>query len=326
MVTTTPVVALIGAGGIARMHAVGWAELGVKGQVYSPSSATRFVTEHGGMIAACTLDEALEGVDFVDICTPTDTHAQIISHAVKAGLDVLCEKPITRTAGRAREMVDAVVGRGLKFMPAHVVRWFNDYDAAHTSIDAGDLGTIDTLSYSRTGPSPQPRWFHKLERSGGMVMDLMVHDFDQALWNAGPVVKVSGHELPAALDGSQTARVQLIHQGGATSHISGTWGPPGCQFHTTFTVTGTEGVLDHDSLEHRQGRLDEREARTRSSRHPQIVSTSPYHLMLADFLSWQQGGPQPRIKPHDGVVAVEVAQAALLAVQSGQTIELEPHT
>lgn len=324
MSTDSPVVALIGAGGIARMHAQGWVELGAQMRVYSPSSAVRLASEFPNTAPFSSVAQAMMGADVVDVCTPTDIHESVAIQALESGLDVICEKPLGRTAAQARAIVAAADRAGRKLLPAHVVRWFHEYEAAHATISAGDLGIVDELHFTRTGRRPEPAWFHDLDRSGGMVLDLMIHDLDQALWLGGDVVEVTGQTAPVALDFSESAQVHLRHAGGARSTIDATWGPPSTRFRTTFTITGSEGVLDHDSRAHRQGRMDERSARTQARHSPHVVSTSPYHQMLADFLAWHRGGPTPPITPVDGVRAVVLAEAALAAVQTGDTITLAP--
>lgn len=320
MGTDSPVVALVGAGAIARLHANGWAELGVPLRVYSPHSARGFAARHPGALAVGSLAEAIDGADIADICSPTDTHEEAVLAAISAGLDVICEKPLARTTAQALGLQHAAKAAGRKLMPAHVVRWFWDYEAAHTSVSAGDLGELTHLRLTRIGPMPTPDWFHETDRSGGMVMDLMIHDMDQALWNAGPVAQVSGRLHPLNLDGSLIAELTLAHVSGATTSIEGTWGPPGTEFHTTFALRGSEGVLDHNSRTHRQGRIDARDARKQVDRMPYVISTSPYHLMLADFLSWHHGGSAPPVTAADGVAAVHLAEAALQAVSSGEVI------
>lgn len=318
-----PVVALIGAGGIARLHVVGWSELDVQSRVYSPSGAGDFAARHPGTVATASIEEAFAGADFVDICSPTDTHRDVASLAFNAGLDVVCEKPLARTTDDAQHIVDDAAAAGRKVMPAHVVRWFSEYEAAHSNVAAGDLGTLNSLTFTRTGARPERDWFHDLERSGGMVLDLMIHDLDQALWNAGPAASVGGTFHAPAPDGSVTAEAHVEHVSGAHSTVLGTWGPPGTTFRTTFEIAGAEGVLDHDSTAHRQGRLEAREARMGTGWLPPVASTSPYHLMLADFLAWvRTDAALPRITPADGVSAVRLGEAALAAVTSGTTVAL----
>lgn len=315
-----PRVALLGAGGMARMHATGWEQLGVEMLVHSPRTAAQFASRYRRAIACSTLDEALSKADFVDICTPTHTHEPIAMQALDVGISVLCEKPLTRTVAGAIGLAQHAAKSGGKLLPAHVVRWFADYEAAHHSVMAGDLGQLTHCRYTRTGLRPEAAWYHEEEQSGGIILDLMIHDLDQALWNCGPVAQVRASCLPPSPTRVEGVWITLDHSNGAVSTIEGNWGPPGTKFHTTFELTGSEGVLDHDSRSHRQGRLDERAAQSSSKGQPHVVSINPYHHMLADFLAWHQGGPTPPVSVADGIAAVRLGNLAIESVHQGRAV------
>lgn len=317
---TTPRVAVIGSGWMARMHAAGWERAGISVLAYSPNNTARLASQFRNVIACSSMDQALAEAQIVDLCTPTDTHAALVTQAFEAGRDVICEKPLTRNLEDAQRLAAQALDRGLKLMPAHVVRWFSDYDAAHRSVLAADLGTISTGRYTRTGMRPDPAWYHDLRRSGGIILDLMIHDLDQALWNFGPVSCVRSCSLPPTPTRVEGMQVTMEHCNGIISSIEGTWGPQGTMFHTTFELTGSEGVFDHDSRSHRQGRIDERDTQSTRDGPPHVVSANPYHQMLADFLAWHLGGPPPPVTVADGVAAVRLGNLAIEAYQRGTEV------
>ncbi|GAB2606742.1 Gfo/Idh/MocA family protein [Pseudactinotalea suaedae] len=318
--TTPPVVALIGAGGIARPHLDGWRALGAHVRIHSHAGAERLAGDDPMAEAVPTLAAALEGADVVDVCTPTDTHPAVVRAALAAGADVLCEKPLARTAAEAQELVTEAAHAGRKLMPGHVVRWFPAYETLHARVAAGDLGDLAVLRFTRTGARPLQPWFQDAERSGGIVLDQMIHDIDQARWLAGEVVEVSAqHSRPGEV---ATAHLLLTHASGAVSHVAGTWGPPGTTFRTTVEVAGTGGLLQHDSTEHPEVRLDARDAAASTGLLPPIVGVSPYHREIEDFLTWVRGGDQPRLGAADGVEAIRIGEAALQALATGDPVAL----
>ncbi|HVX45976.1 MAG TPA: Gfo/Idh/MocA family oxidoreductase, partial [Mycobacteriales bacterium] len=99
-------VGVIGAGGMGREHSDAWRSLGVPVTIYSRTeSARRALAEQTGGAAAESLDALLSEVDIVDICTPTDTHADLIRKAAATRRHVICEKPLARTVADAVDVI-----------------------------------------------------------------------------------------------------------------------------------------------------------------------------------------------------------------------------
>ncbi|WP_420111478.1 Gfo/Idh/MocA family protein [Pseudactinotalea sp.] len=322
MGSDSPVVAVLGAGGIARPHVDGWAALGAQVRIFSVNGAEELAAATPGAVAVTSIEEAFHGADLVDICTPTTVHPEHVRAAVAAGLDTFCEKPLARTTAEAEALVTLADAAGVRLMPGHVVRWFPAYEALHAAVENDDLGELAVLRFSRTGSRPDRDWFHDVAASGGIVLDQMIHDLDQALWLAGDVVEVTAQQTAPTAQRVTSAQVVLVHASGALSYVTGTWGPPGTQFRTTFEVAGTGGLLQHDSTAQPEVVIDARDVGGSTGLLPPIAGTSPYQLILADFLRWVRGGPQPRLAAADGVAAVRVAEAALRSIASGGTVRL----
>jgi predicted dehydrogenase len=322
MGSTDPVVALLGAGGIAAPHAQGWSALGARLRIHSVNGAEELAARTPGAVAVTSVDEAFDGADVVDICTPTTVHPENVRAAVAAGIDTFCEKPLARTAVEARELVDLADAAGVKLLPGHVVRWFPAYERLRAAVEDGELGDLAVLRFSRTGTRPDRPWFHDVALSGGIVLDQMIHDLDQALWLAGDVSDVTAQQSRPTDDRVVTAQVVLTHTGGALSYVTGTWGPVGTTFRTTFEVAGTGGLLQHDSTAQPEVTIDARDVGGSTGLLPPTGAVSPYQLILADFLAWVRGGPEPRLTAADGVAAVRVAEAALESIATGRTVRL----
>lgn len=319
-------VALVGAGGIARAHLPAWRELGVEVTVFSAAGAEELAAS-GGAAAAASLDEALVGADAVDVCTPTPIHGEVVLAALAAGhTRIVCEKPLGRTAAEARHTVEAAEAAGAQLYPGHVVRFFPEYAALHAAVAAGAVGTIAVQRFSRTGSSPASPWFHDDAQSGGILLDQMIHDLDQARWTAGEVATVFARDAATTGPGGsvvRSAHVLLTHVGGAISAVTGTWAPPGTPFRTTFEVAGTSGLLRQDSREHDEVVVTggEHDAGGRGLL-PALGATSPFLTELAEFLAAFTGGPPPRVTARDGLAAVVIAEAALESVRTGAPVAL----
>src|SRR5690625_6822175 len=85
----------------------------------------------------------------------------------------------------AQELATRAERAGRLLLPAHVVRCFPQYATAKAAIDRGAIGQIAVLRFERTGSFPTQPWFGDESQSGGIVMDQMIHDMDQAVWMAG---------------------------------------------------------------------------------------------------------------------------------------------
>ena len=174
-----------------------------------------------------SLPELLDRVDMVDICTPSDTHADLVREVAAAGKHVLCEKPLGDDAGRGRRGGAGVCrGRRARCTSATSSGSSAQYRTAHDALVAGRLGQPAVLRFRRAGGLPTHNdWMTTEARSGGVVMDLMIHDIDQARWFAGDVVRAYGLATGKAETGdvATQAFAVLTHESGAITHLTASW-------------------------------------------------------------------------------------------------------
>lgn len=320
-------IALIGAGGIARVHLPAWTALGARVRLYAPDAhAGELARAHGATLHG-SLDEAVEGAAVVDVCTPTDTHRAITLTAVAAGTHVLCEKPLALRSAEAREMADAAAEAGVLLYPGHVVRWFPAYARLREVVASGGLGRVAVARFTRTGRYPTwSPWFSELARSGGILTDQMIHDFDIARWLFGEVIRVhaqhNGHlTAPAPADAVASGSAVLTHASGVLTQVVGVWGPPATPFRTTFHVAGTDGTVRHDSLASPGLRVTG--TTTEAEGIPAgDFGESPYLSQIRELAEAFAGGPEPRVSARDGAAAVRIAEAAVESARTGRAVEL----
>jgi len=314
-------VGLIGAGGISRVHADAWRALGAQGFVTSFQGAEAIADEYGFQVVA-ELDDLLGLVDVVDIVTPSSSHADLALRAIAAGRHVVCEKPLAATADEAQRVADAAVEAGVRLFPAHVVRYFGEYLRIKEAIDAGRLGDLAVLRFSRAGSAPQAPWFFRESTGGGVIRDLMIHDIDQAVWFAGPVASVFAVQNPPTVDdvvpSPVTAHVVLTHRSGVISHLHASWVAPGMPFRTSVSASGSAGRMTHDSADDRVSRTDAVLAdEVADYLPPMSPSESPYYLEIADFVAALVSDGEARVSPADGIEAVAIAEAAYASIAAG---------
>ena len=160
-------VGLIGAGNIAHVHVAAWKALGARVLVHSHDGAPELASQYGLEVAS-SLDGVLREVEFVDIVTPSPTHKEIALAAIKAGRNVICEKPLTLTAADSHEVIAAAASAGVRVYPAHVVRFFPAYKAAYDAVRAGRIGDVAVARFFRQASSPAGAgWYRDVARSGG---------------------------------------------------------------------------------------------------------------------------------------------------------------
>lgn len=316
-------VGLVGAGGISPLHVTAWQSLGVRLVSYSFEGSDR-LQERYGVEPVGSREELLDRCDAVDVCTPTPSHHEIALAAAAAGRPTVCEKPLGRTSAQAREMIAAFERAGVLLFPAHVVRYFPAYAAAHRAVSSGRLGELAVQRYLRMGGRPRRGWYTDTEQSGGIGYDLMIHDLDFARWTAGEVVSVFARDS-GSIDDPQaavSAHAVLTHESGAVSECTAIWRPGGA-FATRFTIAGSGGRLDYDSLEHEPFALDstaDAEAASGGYLPPTGFTESPYLTEIRAFLTAFRGGPAPQVTAQDGLSAILIAEAAAESVRTGRAV------
>ena len=282
----------MGAGVIAEPHVQAWLALGADVTVYSRRPPTEFAGRHGIGVAR-SLEALVAECDIVDVCSPTPTHEEVVRLSLASGRHVVCEKPLARSATAAQSLVDTADAAGVLLFPAHVVRYFPAYADLRQRLDAGEAGVVRSAVLTRrVAAPPAGSWFHDTGQSGGVVLDLMIHDLDQVLWLFGPVRSVAA-ELTGS--GGRGVRARLEHESGVISTVEGEWGPAGTVFATSCDVHGSTGVLHTDSV----------------SAPVAADAESPYLRQLRDVLDHLRTGRPTRVTAPDGVAAVALAERVL---------------
>lgn len=139
-----------------------------------------------------------QDIQAVVIATPTGTHAQVVSDAAQAGKQIFCEKPLAQTLEGCDTALEAVRKAGVKLQMGFMRRFDPAYVAARQQIDAGVIGKPVMFKAVSRDPKRTSLEFARRENSGGMIMDMGVHDFDLARWLMGSDV-VEVHSWGGAL-------------------------------------------------------------------------------------------------------------------------------
>ncbi len=189
---------------------------------------------------------ASDDLDLVVVASPTHLHAEHAIAAARAGKHVFCEKPIARTVEDARAMVRACDDAGVRLAIGHVVRHFPEYRRAKETLDAGALGrpALATLTRGTVSVGAARAWYLDAAKSGGVVLDLMLHDLDTARWWFGEPAHVYAKRVADGALGYALATLRYDDR--PIVQLEASWAEH-AGFRTTFEVRGDRGMLVHDS-------------------------------------------------------------------------------
>lgn len=178
-------IALLGAGRIGRVHAANVAAAGAQlVTVCDPvEEAAREVASRWGARWCTEPARALEGVDAVLVCSATDTHAPLVHLAAAAGRHVFCEKPLDVDLASIDGMLAAVRRAGVRLQVGFNRRFDPGVRSLRRLLAEKRLGDVHLVRITSRDPAPPPLSYVKV--SGGIFLDMTIHDFDMARCLAG---------------------------------------------------------------------------------------------------------------------------------------------
>ena len=122
-------------------------------------------------------------INAVLICSSTDTHSPISLEAIKAGKHVFCEKPIDHDIAKIQEVIDALKETNVKYQVGFNRRFDHNFEAVQQAVAAGKVGKPEIIKI--TSRDPEPPSIDYVKVSGGMFLDMTIHDFDMVRFLAG---------------------------------------------------------------------------------------------------------------------------------------------
>jgi myo-inositol 2-dehydrogenase / D-chiro-inositol 1-dehydrogenase len=187
-------IGIIGAGRIGRVHAE---SLAFRIPEAAPSAiadingdAAQEVAERCGIPRVATDSKEIlndPAIDAVLICSPTETHANLIVGAARAGKHVFCEKPIDHSLSNIDRALQEVKRSGVKLQVGFNRRFDANFLRVHNAILQGEIGTPHLMHIVSRDPGPPPLSY--IKTSGGIFLDMTIHDFDMARFLVGDEVE-----------------------------------------------------------------------------------------------------------------------------------------
>ena len=321
-------VGVIGYGTIGQIHcralqSVPGCELAVVADVDAGARAR--AQEDYGVDVVSDVEEMLQttDVDLVDICVPTYLHEQVMVKAMEGNKHIFCEKPLARSLEEGRRLVDLSSNYAQKIGIGHVVRFTPAYVGIRQSVEGGEIGQAGVVRTFRGGsqfPVGWRDWFADVDLSGGVILDLAIHDLDFCRWLFGDVKRVYAKTSRERTDAHlEHAMIVLRFKSGVIAHIEGSWTNLEGQFYTTIEIAGKNGLISYDSRETNPITI-----RTvpEQNVHVGAVAVDPYVLELQDMVQAILEDRPPLVSVADAFGTLQVALAALDSARTGQVIEL----
>jgi predicted dehydrogenase len=248
-------VAIVGFGFMGQMHARVYPSLpGVEiAAIVDPFPATADTS--AGMGLRCPHFPSLEAlfagesVDVVDICLPTDMHAEAMIAAARAGKHIFCEKPLALTIEQATRALEEVERSGVALQVGQCIRFWPEYQALEEFVKSGAGGKLVSLGLQRRASAPaysRENWLHQAKRSGGAALDLHIHDTDFVHHLLGTPRAV--HSVGRQQQGAWTRLFTHYLFESIAVTAEGAWDmPPAWGFQMAFQAVFENAAIEYDS-------------------------------------------------------------------------------
>lgn len=267
-------------------------------------------------------------IDAVLICSSTDTHSKISIEALRAGKHVFCEKPIDLNIEKIKEVLDEVEKSKLKYQVGFNRRFDHNFRAIRDAVQSGKVGDPHVIKITSRDPGAPPIEYVKV--SGGLFLDMMIHDFDMVRYLSGSEVEevyaigntLIDPEIGKAGD-IDTAIVTLKLENGALAVIDNSreavYG-----YDQRAEVFGSKGAISIGNDSNSTAVMSTKDG---------IVSEKPLYFFLErymqayadevkDFVQAIEDDTEVPVGAKDGLISVLIGIAAKKSLKEGRPVKL----
>ena len=269
-----------------------------------------------------------KNIDAVFICSSTNTHSEFIIKASKAGKHIFCEKPIDFDLKRIEAALQAVKEAGVKLQIGFVRRFDINHKKVRDTVASGQLGRSHIVKVTSRDPAPPPFEYHKV--SGGLFMDMMIHDFDMVRFLTGSeVTEVTAYgdvvidEKLKELGDVDIAIVMLKFENGSIGVIDDSR-QSGYGYDQRTEVQCEKGCVQVENIYPNSAKISTSDG---------ILSEKPVWFFLEryndafiaeskEFIDAVINDKEPSVGGTDGLMSVIVAMAAKMSLTEGRPVKL----
>lgn len=267
-------------------------------------------------------------LDAVMICSSTDTHAEFIQRAARAGKDVFCEKPIAFDIDLIRETLDVVKVSGTKLQIGFNRRFDPSFARVKDVVESGEIGDVHNIRVTSRDPSPPPVEY--IKRSGGLFYDMTIHDFDMVRFLTNSEVKQVNAYGAVLVDKKigeagdiDSAVISMVFENGAMGTIENSrqavYG-----YDQRVEVFGSKGMVDADNVASNTVHI----AGSKNIKSDLIPFffleryIPAYINELKHFVDSIASGNTPSVNGNDGLEPVYIAEACMISMKEKRTVLL----
>ncbi|MDZ7374338.1 MAG: Gfo/Idh/MocA family oxidoreductase [candidate division KSB1 bacterium] len=332
-------IAILGYGFMGRAHLAQYLKLPAARVVaVVDSNPERFQALVRGNLPAGESGASLEGiacftrmddvlgrpdVDVVDVCLPTHLHKDAVLRALEAGHDVICEKPLALSLRDVDEILEAAARSGHQLMVALCIRFWPEYEYLQDVVRTGAFGRPVSALFRRISPFPSwggsDSWFADPSRSGGVLLDLHIHDVDISQVLFGRPQRVFATAATGPAGGTRAVFAQHVYEGGPLVFLEASWAY--AAFEMSYHVTFEAAEVRYSSSA--TPTLQVRSIGEDKTYTPELPQEDGYLRELRYFLQCLMDRRYPERVSHDSVrQAMEIALAEQQSMATGMPVEL----
>ena len=323
---------ILGAGRIGKVHAatIAAAPRASVAMVADalPEAAAALAESVGARVGSVSEIIASPEIDAILIATPTDTHADLIEQAARAGKPILCEKPVSLSVERIEGCLAVVEQAGVPLMIGFNRRFDPNFQALQSRLAAGEIGAVELVTIISRDPAPPPVSY--IERSGGIFRDMMIHDFDMARFLVGEefvIVHALGSALVdkgiGAAGDVDTASVQMQTASGRIAIITNSR-RASYGYDQRIEVHGSGGMLRAGNVHMTTLERADGAGFTQDVIQNFFIDryVAAYAAEVNTFIAAIEHGTAPTPSGRDGLMAQRLAEAATESRRTGEAIRL----
>ena len=264
-------------------------------------------------------------VDIIDICLPTPLHAKVAIAALNKGKNVLLEKPIALSIQKAEEIKEAAERISGIFMVAHVLRFWPEYVSIKKAIDENiGKNNVKEISALRCNELPlwsDNSWLLQEEQSGGIIIDMMIHDIDFILWACGNAKRVFCKTINNQANFPVHAMAIIETINGAITYIEGCYlNPPGCGLSSQMRIYGNNSSIEFYS---NTGKVNLLESNKKITELP-VANIDGYYAEIDYFVNCVKQHKNPEtVTAQSSLESLKVCIALKKALKENKWIDID---
>ena len=263
-------------------------------------------------------------VDAISLTLPTFLHCEYTVKALQAGLHVLCEKPMALNLDECSKMAAAAEKSGKILQIGHCIRFWPEYVKAKQMVDSGEYGKVISATFQRLGSAPgwgADDWFSSDAHSGGVALDLHIHDADYIQYLLGMPRNVQSFGNPASGKGLKCISTRYDFGDDKLVTAEGSWAmSESFGFEMSFNIVLEKAIIVYDCSREKPFRVCPAKG---DEFTPEVAEGDGYLLELKHFAGQINGEKLPEvITLKDSINSIKLVKSEIKSIQTSGPVNL----